>query len=67
MGRSGREGTGVRKREPTGEPCLGIEGAMGPLVASFIPMLESVAAEWRRGQTLWEESCHHLRGGQDGA
>lgn len=34
---------------------------MGPLVASFIPMLESVAAEWRRGQTLsWEESCHHL-------
>ena len=29
VGRSGRGGTRVRKREPTGEPCLGVEGRHG--------------------------------------
>lgn len=29
VGRSGHGGTGVGKREPTREPCLGIEGAWG--------------------------------------
>ena len=61
VGRSGRGGTGVGKREPTGEPCLGVEGGLA--VASFIPVLERVAAEWRWGQTLREESRHHLRRG----
>ena len=45
VGRSGRGGTGVGKREPTGEPCLGVEGGL----ASFIPVLERVAVEWRWG------------------
>lgn len=30
VGRSGHGGTGMGKREPTREPCLGIEGAWGP-------------------------------------
>ena len=61
VGSSGRGGTGVGKREPTGEPCLGVEGGLA--VASFIPVLERVAVEWRWGQTLREVSHHHLRRG----